>query len=234
MAAAGNAAPLAGGIFDRAADAVRGRWYGKWGGPGYSAGRYLAGDEPITPEDLRVRPTDFLDSLFKRHDIEYGLAQTRGSKAAIVAGLRKADEDFARRAKAALKTGQISGWATRKAAELAIDGFEKKLNLNVGYEGAAVPVADPATWRDLYTAELEGLDAVMPTEPKAADLVDFGGTLAGQDDDGWGAPGWATGPLPSREPPRLSQEAVREAMRTQLAQLDRDIAQALADDEDDE
>ena len=49
--------------------------YGNYGGPGYSGGLLLTGDEDFTSIYNNIPATDDLDALFREHDQSYNLAQ---------------------------------------------------------------------------------------------------------------------------------------------------------------
>jgi len=180
QARAGVAAALgtdaAGGLVDRGvdrlADAFRGRWYGNYGGPGYSGGRFLRPDEHISPADLRVPPTDKLDALFRAHDIRYALGATKDTRKARAEALREADKSFIREAARLIRSDQLT-LGQRMAAEAAMTGFRAKLASGAGYDPA--PLRDEGgAWSQFYRLQLgEGITdeelGIAPEEPPPDD-----------------------------------------------------------------
>lgn len=54
--------------------------YGNYGGQNYSGGRNIPVGQAVNEKDLTVKPKDYIDSRFRKHDIRYALAQSKGGK----------------------------------------------------------------------------------------------------------------------------------------------------------
>lgn len=116
-------------------DLLKGRfkYYGKWGGPNYSSGRFYDKDEIITRDDiLNNQPDDDLDMLFRAHDLRYQRSATRKNAQERKEGLRYADEVFIKEATDLLNSKNLD-LQQRVAAKSAILGFKAKLASDIGY-----------------------------------------------------------------------------------------------------
>lgn len=109
------------------------KYYGNWGGPLYSAGRYYKKDEAITKDDIKNNPPqDKLDELFLKHDLRYQRAVTNANPEDRKRSLRYADELFIKEAQELLKSGNAS-ISEKIAGNGAILAFKTKLATDVGY-----------------------------------------------------------------------------------------------------
>ncbi|MBK9285064.1 MAG: hypothetical protein IPM51_12225 [Sphingobacteriaceae bacterium] len=109
------------------------KFYGNWGGPLYSAGKYYKRDEAITKDDIMKNPPqDKLDELFMKHDLRYQRGATNQSPEDRKQALKRADELFIKEVNELLKSGQasIKEQIAGRSAELA---FKAKLASDIGY-----------------------------------------------------------------------------------------------------
>jgi hypothetical protein len=115
------------------------KYYGKWAGPSYSAGRFYAKDEIITKEDIdKNPPDDDLDALTLKHDLRYQLGATKQTQEQRAKALRDADELFIKEAENLLNTKQLD-IKQRIATKSAILAFKAKLATNLGYNIDKLP-----------------------------------------------------------------------------------------------
>ena len=109
------------------------KYYGNWGGPLYSAGKYYKKNEAITKDDIMKNPAqDKLDELFLKHDLRYQRGATNTTPEARKQALRYADELFIKEVNDLLKSGKasIKEQIAGKSAQLA---FKAKLASDIGY-----------------------------------------------------------------------------------------------------
>lgn len=117
------------------------KYYGNWGGPLYSAGKYYKKNQIITKEDIQKNPPqDKLDELFLKHDLRYQRAATNNTAEDRKRGLRYADELFIKEAEDLLKS-QETTLKEKIAGKAAILAFKGKLATDIGYN--ADQIIDP-------------------------------------------------------------------------------------------
>jgi hypothetical protein len=115
------------------------KYYGKWAGPSYSAGRFYDKDEIITKEDIdKNQPDDELDALTLKHDLRYQLGATKQTQEQRAKALRDADELFINEAENLLNTKQLD-IKQKIATKAAILAFKAKLATNLGYNIDKLP-----------------------------------------------------------------------------------------------
>ena len=108
------------------------RYYGKYGGPSYSAGKYTEPGQIITSKDIEENPPDDeLDKLYLEHDLRYQMASTESDAQKRKDETRRADEIFIRDAERLAKKGlDLMTLGALKASVLA---FKAKLATDIGY-----------------------------------------------------------------------------------------------------
>jgi len=146
-----------GGFIDFVGSLFRGepsfRYYGNYGGPNWSGGRRFRGGEPIGPAALSVAPVDFLDSLYRAHDIRYSRAALKDTKEQRIAALKAADRALIRGISDGIDSGKISGLTAKIAGEASLQAFRIKLATG-SYSDPSLDVSRREDWDKFYTLEL--------------------------------------------------------------------------------
>ncbi|MDO9011569.1 MAG: hypothetical protein Q7U78_07125 [Gallionella sp.] len=102
--------------------------YGKWGGPGWSAGELVPAGAHLTDAQKAVDGKDDLDRLFKAHDIAYDEAAKMTDPVAEAKAISDADMQLV---VGMWLSGQLSDPLAEVHRIAAMDVFDKKLVLDV-------------------------------------------------------------------------------------------------------
>ena len=118
---------------------LRFKYYGKWAGPSYSAGKFYEKNQIITKDDIiNNKPIDDLDNLTLQHDLRYQLGATKQTQEQRKQALRYADEEFIRDAEKLLNSKDLD--LKQKVATIAaIKAFKIKLSFDTGYNIDKLP-----------------------------------------------------------------------------------------------
>lgn len=121
------------------------KYWGNWGGPSYSSGRYYDTNEMITKQDIQMNPPkDRLDALYLAHDLRYQQAATFYNQSQRHKALRTADEIFIKDAESLLKNYHDIDITQQLAAKASILAFKAKLKTDMGYDIEQIPNAKEA------------------------------------------------------------------------------------------
>lgn len=153
------------------------RYWGDWAGPNWSGSRYLNSDEPLDPNTIRSAPQDTLDSVARRHDIQYSKGALQQDPTARGQAARAADVEFMRNA--TLLEDKMTT-AEEYAADAANIIFASKLLTGAGYAMPAINVANREKWLRYYDGELQApIEAPVNTEKVTIDRDRAGGVMGG-------------------------------------------------------
>ncbi len=111
--------------------------HGAFGGERYSAHRELKPTETVTVKDTLVKPTDQLDSKYKKHDIEYAKFQSRPGQTEL---LRKSDRDLIKSIEN-MKRNEKLGFGEQLHNSAVATAFKAKLMLpdSIAYKYDTMP-----------------------------------------------------------------------------------------------
>lgn len=110
------------------------KYYGNYGGPNFSAGKYYKRNEIITKDDLLNTPAkDDLDKLFLEHDLRYQRGATHETVDERSQALRHADKLFVKDVEDLLRSKDLD-LLQRTAANGAMLAFKSKLATDIGYK----------------------------------------------------------------------------------------------------
>lgn len=146
------------------------KYYGNYGGPGYSSGRKFIPGQTITKKDLEVMPIDGLDKIFKDHDLRYQRSATHNDPLDRAEGLKDADHKLLKELSTFLDSPEATLWQ-KTNAYLALQAFRVKLATGLGYNVSQLRNPDARKIVDEYFGDLEAY------KEETKDFVDVGNRL---------------------------------------------------------